>query len=175
NGWGQSTSLPDDELAAVEGFGMAAGCVALHSTHAQEGPEEILREPALAGLAWEAGKDHLDFPPTERVVERYEDIRRPEVAVVLGDLVFENELVSEGVPRELGDQPVVLMEVVAVVGEHEVRGSRTLELLEGLLDSRPVVRQEPITEFLDDDLGFRRAAQEPLGAAPCLVLSLCLR
>src|SRR4029450_6181933 len=46
-----------------------------------------------------------------------ESMRRPQVAVVLGDLVLEDEVVTPRVPRQVGHQPVVLVPVVAVVGE----------------------------------------------------------
>jgi hypothetical protein len=59
-----------------------------------------------------------------------------EVALVLGDLVLQDQVVAEGVPGQLGDQPVVLMAVLQPVGEDQVGGDLALEPLEVLLDGR---------------------------------------
>ena len=60
----------------------------------------------------------------ERLVERDEDVRTAEIAVVLRDLVLEDQVVAERVPRELAGEPVVLVEVVPRVREDEIRLDR---------------------------------------------------
>ena len=47
----------------------------------------------------------------DRLVEVDEHVRRAEVAVVLRDLVLEDQVVAEGVPGELRDEAVVLVEI----------------------------------------------------------------
>ena len=44
----------------------------------------------------------------------------PEVTLVLGNLVFQHEMVSECVPGQLRNGAVILMLVVLSMGEHHV-------------------------------------------------------
>ena len=83
-------------------------------------PEELLVEPVLAALAREVLARAARSSPRRRLVERDEEVGRAEVAVVLRDLVLEDEVVAERVPGELAGQPVVLVQVLARVGEDEV-------------------------------------------------------
>ena len=89
-----------------------------------------------------------------------EEVRAPEVAVVLRDLVLEHEVVPPGVPGEVRDEPVVLVPVVPVVGEDEVGRALALERLERLLHRRAGVGQEPVPELVHDDARARHARQE---------------
>ena len=54
-----------------------------------------------------------------------------EVALVLGDLVLGDEVVTERVPRQPGDRLVVLVFVVTAVGQDEIR----LDIRRGALPS----------------------------------------
>ena len=55
---------------------------------------------------------------------------RPEVAVDLRNLVLEDQVVAERVPRQLAGEPVILVEVVPGVREHELRVDAALQILE---------------------------------------------
>src|SRR5690606_31956390 len=74
--------------------------------------------------------------------------------------------------RELRDQSVILVPVAAAVREDHVRALLVLERLEDFLDPRALVREEPVAEGVEVDGGVRRATQEQLRAAPCLLLPL---
>ena len=54
-------------------------------------------------------------------IEGQKAIRRTQIAIVFRDLVLEDQLIAEGVSGQLGDSPVVLMEILAMVREHEIR------------------------------------------------------
>src|SRR5262249_60651339 len=84
-------------------------------------------------LADEVLGEEAELPLDVLGAERDVEIGRPEVAVVLGDLVLEDEVVAEGVPGQLTGQAVVLMEVAARVGQDQVR-CQGLERLEEPLD-----------------------------------------
>ena len=71
------------------------------------------------------------------LVERHEGVRRAHVAVVLRDLVLEDQVVAEGVPGELAAEPVVLVQVGALVGEDQVGREVGLQPLEEVLDPLP--------------------------------------
>ena len=81
---------------------------------------------------------------------------RAEVAVDLRDLVLEDQVVAERVPRQLAREPVILVEVVAGVREHELRVDARLQVLEDLLDLAADVRQEPVPEPVHLDPRRRR-------------------
>ena len=97
------------------------------------------------------------------LVEGDEDVRRAEVAVVLRDLVLEDQVVTPRVPRELGHQAMVLVPVVAVVGEDQVGIHVGLELLEVVLDLGTHPGEVALPEALDADVLLARAGQEVLG------------
>src|SRR2546427_2672478 len=98
---------------------MTAGRVAFHPAQTEERPEELLREPALLDLAGEVRQDRVDSAAAEGLLKRHEDVRCPEIAVVLRDFVLEDEVIPEGVPRQLRDQSMILVEVVAIVRQDQ--------------------------------------------------------
>ena len=97
----------------------------------------------------------VDLLLRDRRGQRHEEVRRPEVAVELRDLVLEDQVVAERVPGQLAGKPVVLVEVVAGVGEDELRVDPALQLLEELLDLAARVGEEAVPEPVD--LDARRA------------------
>ena len=82
----------------------------------------------------EAFDDNLNLPRTDRLLQRKEEVGLAQIAVVLGDLVLQDQVVSERVPGQVGDQAVVLMPVVAVVSEHQIGVELPLQGLEPVLD-----------------------------------------
>ena len=74
-------------------------------------------------------------------------------------------MVAPGVPGQLRDEPVVLMSVIVVVGQDEVRREVRLEILEGFLDQLALERQEAIAKPVDRDLACAGAGQKNLGRA----------
>ena len=109
-------------------------------------------------------------------LEVNEDVRRAEVAVVLRDLVLEDQVVAERVPRQLRSQAVVLMQIRAAVREDQVRRDLRLQLLEEVLDRprRRTGRSRRGSSSDDDGLSAapsRNAsalARAPLGARSAL-------
>src|SRR5215831_9070807 len=155
----------------MERFGMVALGVAFHASKTEDRPKEVLGEPTLADLAREAREKRFDFAAADRFVERHENVRGTEVPVVFRDLVFEDEVIPERVPRELGDQPMILVKVVPIMSEYEIRGHGTLEVLERLLDQPPLIRQEAVSELLRFDARAASAPQERLRALERLPLA----
>src|SRR6185503_3848775 len=111
--------------------------VALHPAQPQHAGEQILLEPALGSLRGEVAHEVLDLAFPDALVERNERVRRAHVAVVLRYLVLEDEVVSEGVPRKLAADPVVLVQVPSLMREDDVGREVLLELLEEVLDALP--------------------------------------
>ena len=123
----------------------------------------------LSRLGGEVPEQELDLARHELLAQRHEDVRRAEVAVVLRDLVLEDQVVAEGVPGQLGDEPVVLMAIGAGVREDDVGGDARAELVEELLELGPDVREVRLAERAHDDL--RTVAREGRGARARLPLA----
>src|SRR6185503_9634270 len=128
------------------------------------GSEELFGEPALSALALELVEKVAHLPPADLVVQVDEQVRRAEVSVELRDLVLQDHVVPERVPGELRDQSVILVPILAVMGEDEVRRHPPLDLLEEALHRLPRVRQEAVPEVLDHDLLPLDVAQDGTGA-----------
>ena len=84
--------------------------------------KQVGGEPGLARLGGEVLQEQVDLAIESRRREGGEEVGRSEIAVVLRDLVLQDEVVAPGVPGQLGDEPVILVPILPVVGEDEVRG-----------------------------------------------------
>src|SRR5258707_12172092 len=80
-------------------------------------------------------------------------------------------MVAEGVPRQLRDQTMILVSILAVMRENDVRGY-WLEPLEEVLYSRPVEREEAVAKVADNDLFFCRVLEEHCRASAPLFLTV---
>ena len=142
----------------------------LHAAHAQQPAEELVVEPVLVALARDdARSSKSQLLRGDLVAQRDEDVRRPQVAVVLRDLVLEDEVVAERVPRELAREAVILVEVVTRACVSTRSGSIGLQFLEDLLDRLAGVREEGVAKLVQSHVGRRRAGEERLGARTRLV------
>src|SRR5262249_10711196 len=164
----RSPALPYD-LADRERLGPRR--VALDAAEAEDRLERRGPEPRARRLAGERGEDVLHLSPRHRVGKGHVEVGRRELALVLGDLVLEDEVVAPGVPREARDLRVVLMQVVAVVREDDVGGDASLERLERVLELGADPGEVALAEVMDVD--GRRA--ELRGAGPRLGGPLAIR
>ena len=112
------------ELAAVERLRVPARRARLGPAQAHEPEEELLVEPVLFALARERLSQQARLLACELLRHRDEDVRRAEVAVVLRDLVLEDQVVAPGVPRQLAHEAVILVQVVPRVREDRGRARR---------------------------------------------------
>ena len=76
------------------------------------------------------------------------------------DLVFEDHVVAPGVPGQLRDETVVLVPIVVVVGQNEVRCEARFEVLEGFLDELALERKESVAKAVNDDVALGAGAGE---------------
>src|SRR5262245_3653954 len=152
------------DFPAVEALGEARRRVRFHPAYAEDGQEEILREPTPITLCLKVTEHQLDLPLGDSLAETEENIGRSEVAVVLRELVLEDEVISERVPRQFGREPMVLMAVVRVMGEDEIRDKPGLQVFEYLLHLAADVRQKSVSVVVDDHVTARRALEKCLCA-----------
>src|SRR5262249_28812773 len=83
-------------LAAMEALGVA-GDVAFRAPDAHQAEEGLALIPVLELLAFEVLREEVELGPDVLGAEGDVEVRRGEVAVVLGDLVLEDQVVAEGV------------------------------------------------------------------------------
>src|SRR5262245_42711856 len=94
-------------------------CLCRSQSH-QSG-EEIFGEPSLGTLRAEDAHQEHQLAADDVPAERYEHVRVAEIAFVLRDFVFEHRVITKGVPRELGQAPMILVPVLEPVSEYEIR------------------------------------------------------
>lgn len=114
-------------------------------------------------LCLEIVQNEFDFFAAMTFVQMYKQIRRSQIAVILGYLVFQNQVIPKRVPGQLTQQAMVLMQVMSIMCEDDV-GSYGFELFEIFLDLDPDVRKETIPKALDDDFLLLHRAQEGIRA-----------
>ena len=155
-------------LREVKASANRVGRNGLHPAQAHQPEERLAVEPVLAGLGREVLLEQRQLPLHDLRRERHEHVRPPEVAVELRDLVLEDQVVAEGVPRQLAGESVILVEVVTGVGEDELRIDAPLQILEHLLDLAADVGQEAVSELVHLDASRGGSREERLRARPCL-------
>src|SRR6266545_156742 len=161
-------------LPHIEAFRIPGRRVRLQPTQPHHRPKCVCAEPRAVELAREVREQQLDLPRGGGLVQGDEQHGSAEVALVLGDLVLEDQVVAEGVPGQLRDQAVVLVRVVAARGQDQVRREAALELLEGLLDRGALPGEEAVPEGPHLDLAVVAAAEERLRAVHRLLGALAL-
>src|SRR5262245_51127204 len=112
---------------------------------------------------------------SERTREGHVEVRLPEVALVLRNLVFEHEVVAPGLPGDLGSDAMVLVPVLEPVGEDQVGPHRALQVLDERLDLAEFSREAAIGERAEHHALSRRAGEQRRGAAPRFLRALAGR
>jgi hypothetical protein len=116
----------------------------------------------FAFLGLEAAHKDVHLLATQRLRESNEEIGRAQVAIILGNLVFQNHVVPETVPRKFTNQAMVLMQVAAAMSENQIRSERPLQYLEGIFDPSALEREIAIPKILEDDPRSSGGPQEKL-------------
>lgn len=119
-----------DQFATVESLGVTARSIAFHSPQSHEGEKCFRFKPALAVLGLKSIHDELDLFLTRLRPEGHKNAGPPQVAVVFWDFVLQNQMVPKRIPGQVGYQPVILMRVIVIVSEDEIRGDCLFQLLE---------------------------------------------
>ena len=85
----------------MEPFSIPVGRVGFEAAKSQDRKESILGEPTLVFLAPEGGEDDFNFFSRERLGQGDEKIGCSEISIVFDNFVFQDQVVSEGVPSQL--------------------------------------------------------------------------
>src|SRR5579863_1647187 len=97
----------------METLCIAAGRIAFHSANAHQPEKRIPVKPALRLLRLECLEQIVNLLFVQRSFDRHVDIGTSEITVILWDLIFEDQMIPEGVPRQLGEQPMILVRISA--------------------------------------------------------------
>src|SRR3954468_19420328 len=73
-------------------------------------------------------------------------------------------MVAKCVPREIGEHSMILVAIVPIMCENEIRRKRGLQLLEILFNRLAAKREETVSKILNHDLLFGSPFQECAGA-----------
>lgn len=92
------------------------------------------------------------FALTGRFVKVNIEVGRAKIAIILGNLIFPDQVVAEGVPCEIADDPMILVQIVAAVAEDEVGRGLRFERFKSLLDGWTIIGKESIAKAMNDDL-----------------------
>jgi hypothetical protein len=101
-----------------------------------------------------------ELRPTDGFLELHEEIWRAQVAIVFWDFVLQNEMVSKRVPRQLVDQPVILMQVTTVMSENKIRINDPLYSFELVFDFGSPIGEKTIAMRPDHNIFRPCTAQE---------------
>jgi len=144
-------AIIQNNLATVECLGITPTHIRLDSTNPEEGPKGFFSEPRPFPLAGETIENLLNLSLGGCFIQADEKVGRTQVTIVLRDLILQNEMVSERVPGELGDQAMILVQVHPIVSEDQIRVKIFFQSLEEFLDLAPLIRKEPVPIVFHND------------------------
>ena len=105
------------------------------------GLESVFGEPMLRRLGHEMLQEQIDLQGGKSIRKRQIQIRAPEVTVILQNLVFQNQMVPECIPGQVGQHPVILMSIISVMGEDNIGVEFRLNLFKPVFDRYPFARK----------------------------------
>lgn len=123
------------------------------------------RKPAALLLRLEVFQEVIDFFFADRFAQRHKEIRGDQVAVEFRNFVLEDPVVSKGVPRQLCNKTVILVQVLAVRCEDDIGNKFTAYLMHPLFDLSAVVWKKTIFKIFDDDARLVGSHQKRFCAA----------
>src|SRR5690606_19829184 len=152
NCWSPSfffTSKLNNNLSTIKTL-CVSGC-RLHSTQPKYRHKSLLIEPMLGTLRIIAIHElaHLTFHVP--LIENNKERRTTCIAIVLRNLIFQDQMVSKCIPCELREQAMVLVQVMLIVREDEVGVPFLFKLLEKILHLCILLRKVSISKILDDN------------------------
>ena len=112
--------LNQAELPRKERFRIAFRRPAFHAPQPGQSEKRFGIEPLLGALASEMRVQQFNLARQRRRRDRHVDIGLADVSIPLGNLVFENAVIAERIPRQAADLAMVLVRVVAIMREDHV-------------------------------------------------------
>ena len=137
-----------------------AWCSTLHSAKPQQSEESLFAEPVLCALRSENIDQRFALSVSSALAQGYIQVRPAQISVPFRNLVFENELVAEGVPGQVRDNSMVLVPVVARMSKDDVWTEVPGKALELVLDCGELRREIAVAKFMQLDRTLGCGAEE---------------
>src|SRR5438105_9934096 len=99
----------------------------------------------FVSLARKGFENDVDLSSARGFVKRDKEIWRSEIAIIFRDLVFENQMASKSIPRQFRYQTMILVKIVAVMRQDQIRRKLGFDLLEPLFEISTDIREKTIT------------------------------
>src|SRR5260370_10084636 len=138
----------------MEALRITANSVGFDAANPVERQESIGGEPLLRALRWKRIKNVSCLSIAGRAVQCDETIWCCQISIVLGNLIFQDQVVSKGVPGQFINHAMILMEIVPIVRQDQVWIELLLEFFEFPFHSRMKRRKETVAKFLDPHFFF---------------------
>ena len=84
-----------------------------------------------------------DFSAIDRFIQVDKEVRYAKIAVIFRNFIFQDEMVSKGIPGQLTNQTMILMQIMPVMGEDDVWRFLPFQLLKKILISPPMYGKKP--------------------------------
>ncbi len=124
--------------------------------------EGLSGKPLPASLAGKFIHKITDLFVAYGLSQRNKDIRLPEISVILRNFKFEYLMMTKGIPRQVRYHSMILMQVVPIVREDQIRAYPLFKTFKETLDLFTPVGKEAFFElFRDNGLLLRVSEKSP--------------
>src|SRR5262249_10865332 len=156
--------VSQNQFAPIKCLRVTTGSVAFHATEPHQAHERAFLEPPLLALCLKRihEETHLFLACFKR--QWHEHSGLSQVAVGFRDLVSQNQMVAERVPGQFSDKAMVLMRILPVMSEDDIRRNLRLHFFENLLHFRSGKREETVRKSLQQRLLQSHRTDEQLCA-----------
>src|SRR5262245_23976247 len=137
------------QLAGVECLGEAAWRIAFHAAQAHQAAEGVGGEPGARPLRRKRLQQRTDLPVDHRLRQRHVQVRLTQIAVVLRDLVLEDQVVAKSVPGKLREDAMILVSILEAMRQDDIGVEVRFQHLEAILDFGPMPRKVAAAERMD--------------------------
>jgi hypothetical protein len=170
---GHGRAASKHNFSAIESF-RVPGC-RFYASDAQDGLEAVAREPMFVALTFENAQEVVDFSRTGAIVKGHKQVGLSKIAIVLEDFVFENQVLAKSVPGQIGNDPVILMAVVAIMGEDKVRREAIFQVFEIFFNIGGYIGKKAVAELFHPHLLPPHTTKKDLAAAQRFFPALGIR
>src|ERR1039458_8365570 len=169
------TALPEQKFAGVKPFGPTGFTARFDSPDSHQASERVRSKPPLRMLRPVTIPENRYFSLHLRAGKRHIGRRRAQVSLVLGNFVFEYQVIAECIPGQFRYHAVILVQIGTVMAEDQIWVWLLLQGLKHFLDRCILRRKKTVAKTVHNHLGSVRATQEAPGAGPKLPLPLRIR
>ena len=119
----------------MKALGESAWSIGLDTTKPLQSQKGFRGKPVLFSLRHKRAANIVCFALTSCAIQSYEKVRRSQIAVVLWNFVFQDEMVAKRIPRQFADDPVILVEVVTVMSKNQIGSELVFQFFEVNFDT----------------------------------------